>query len=215
MELDYWRARWSRGEIGFHQLQPTPALVRWEQRLPAGRTLVPLCGKSLDLGYLAGQGRAVVGVEVALLALESFFAEAGILPTRREEGSAVILEGAGITGLAADFLAVSDHLLGRFEAVFDRGALVALPPEVRTRYAARCLDLLAPGGKILLIGFEYDPAKMNGPPFAIDEAEVHRLYGARAAATRLERREILEEEPRFKARGLDWLAESAWLIEPR
>ncbi|EXF43869.1 thiopurine s-methyltransferase [Pseudomonas sp. BAY1663] len=37
--------------------------------------LVPLCGKSLDLAWLAGQGFNVLGVELSEKAVEAFFAE--------------------------------------------------------------------------------------------------------------------------------------------
>jgi thiopurine S-methyltransferase len=39
--------------------------------------LVPLCGKSLDLAWLAGQGYRVLGVELSR-AVEDFFREHGL-----------------------------------------------------------------------------------------------------------------------------------------
>lgn len=68
MQADFWQARWQRNEIGFHLSEVNPYLLRHWPTLGLSadsRVLVPLCGKSLDLSWLAGQGHAVLGVELA------------------------------------------------------------------------------------------------------------------------------------------------------
>ena len=72
-----WQERWREGRIGWHQSGGHPGLQRhwpWTGR----RVLVPLCGKAVDLRWLAERGNAVVGVELSPLAVESFFAEQGL-----------------------------------------------------------------------------------------------------------------------------------------
>jgi thiopurine S-methyltransferase len=84
MEPDFWFERWQRGEIGWHGAEFNRHLLDYWPLLglPAGtRTFVPLCGKSLDLLWLAGRGERVLGVELSQLAVESFFAEQGLQPT--------------------------------------------------------------------------------------------------------------------------------------
>ena len=68
-------------------------------------------------------------------------------------------------------------MIGPVEAMYDRAALVALPADMRPKYAAH-MALLTERAPQLLVCFEYDQAVMNGPPFSIDEAEVTRLYGS-------------------------------------
>ena len=62
MEPDFWHQRWQQNQIGFHQSEVNPYLRKYWQALaiaaPA-RILVPLCGKSLDLLWLAEQGYQV------------------------------------------------------------------------------------------------------------------------------------------------------------
>jgi hypothetical protein len=61
MEPAFWHKRWADNQIGFHQAQVNPYLQTYWPQLqlaPASRVLVPLCGKSLDLAWLAGQGTA-------------------------------------------------------------------------------------------------------------------------------------------------------------
>ena len=46
---------------------------------------MPLCGKSLDLLWLAAQGHRVLGVEISPLAVDAFFAEQDLTPTVTDE----------------------------------------------------------------------------------------------------------------------------------
>lgn len=47
------------------------------------RVFVPLCGKSLDMIWLAQQGHEVIGVELSPVAVEDFFRENGLNPVQR------------------------------------------------------------------------------------------------------------------------------------
>src|SRR3546814_12861307 len=48
------------------------------------RVFVPLCGKSLDMAWLAARGHRVLGVELSPLAVGQFFDENGLAPAQRE-----------------------------------------------------------------------------------------------------------------------------------
>lgn len=216
MDESFWRARWQNQEIGFHQPEATPALVRHAARLPAGApVLVPLCGKAHDLAWLAERGHPVVGVELVEQALTDFYAEHQLEPERREEAGFVRFEAGGVVTWAGDFFGLGPTALGRLTAVFDRAALVALPEPMRRRYAAHLLSLLEPGASVLLVTFVYDQAQMNGPPFSVSPEEVHALYGASCEIERLEDLDILDESPRFRERGLTSLREMAWHLRVR
>ncbi|MEQ8660123.1 MAG: thiopurine S-methyltransferase, partial [Gammaproteobacteria bacterium] len=68
MEPDFWLDKWASAQIGFHEPHPHPLLVaHWASLgLATGaRVFVPLCGKSLDLCWLAAAGCTVVGIELA------------------------------------------------------------------------------------------------------------------------------------------------------
>ena len=83
MDADFWLQRWREGQIGFHRGEVMPLLEQYWPSLdaPAGsRVFVPLAGKSLDMHWLAAQGLQVLGCELSPLAVEAFFAEAGITP---------------------------------------------------------------------------------------------------------------------------------------
>lgn len=185
MEKDFWLQRWAAGRIGFHSPTVNPALQRHHADVLAGhrRVLVPLCGKSVDLWWLRDQGHEVVGIELAERAVQDFFEEAGVSPRRRTEGALSAWHTDGLTLLQGDFFELS----GRFDAVWDRAALVALPPPMRERYARHLHTLV--DGPGLLVSFDYPQQERSGPPFAVPNDEVIRHF---PQARGLETQEITE-----------------------
>jgi thiopurine S-methyltransferase len=206
MNPDFWRARWAKGEIGFHQPTATPALERHHARLgaPPRRVFVPLAGKSHDVTYLAQLGHAVVAVELVEDAVRAYFAEAGLTPTRETGPGFVRYAAEGVTFYAADVFALTLEIVGPLDAVFDRAATVALPPELRGRYAQQ-LTRLAPGADALFVLFEHDT--QSGPPFSVPPAELRTLLPGAAAFEVVESPDVLDENPRFRDRGASRLLE--------
>ncbi len=68
MTPDFWLERWQNHEIGFHMPQVQPALGKHWPRLNVAKgatVFVPLCGKSLDMAWLADEGYRVIGAELS------------------------------------------------------------------------------------------------------------------------------------------------------
>lgn len=177
-------------------------------KLPAtSPVFVPLCGKSLDLIWLRTQGHEVKGVELSSIALESFWMEQGIPARRRALTDFDVYEADGFKLFRGDFFKVAAPLLGNVSAVYDRAALIAWPPPMREAYVDHLSSLTVPGTQMLLIAVEYPPEQMKGPPFPLTRHEIEKLYARRYSIEELGRHEILELEPRLKARGLSELRE--------
>ncbi len=218
MEPEFWHARWQQNQIGFHQAQVTPLLARHHQALgPASgsRVLVPLCGKTLDMTWLAAQGRSVVGVELSPLAVAAFFSEQGVSPSVESLGALTRQRAGAIEILCGDLFAVTPEHVGPVNTLFDRAALVALPEPMRARYVAKLAELLPAAARGLLVTFEYEPTSVSGPPFSIDGSTVHALYDAKFAVAELERTNTLAAEPRFRERGATSLHECAYQLTRR
>ncbi|MGD8577412.1 MAG: thiopurine S-methyltransferase [Thiohalophilus sp.] len=215
MEPDFWHERWENNLIGFHSNEVNPYLrTHWSKLSlePAARVLVPLCGKSLDLIWLAEQGYQVVGVELSPIAVKDFFAEHHIKATRIEDARCDIWKSPGITLLCGDLFALTTEDIGHIDAVYDRASLIALPPAMRRRYVT-ALERLVPGSAPhLLITLDYDPQQMDGPPFAVSEAEVLNLYSSRHHVDMLESVDVLAQNERFRERGLEWLSEAVFRL---
>jgi thiopurine S-methyltransferase len=215
MDRDFWLARWNEGKIGFHEGVPNTLLTTYGARLGAAprRVFVPLCGKTRDMAYLASLGHEVVGVELSRLAAEQFFAESGATPERSTRGPFEVFTAGAITILVGDVFDTSEGTLGPIDAAYDRAALVALPPpDVQARYAAHVVGLLPKSAPILLVTFNYDTSKMQGPPFAIPAERVAALFDARCTIEKLATRDVGDERPTFRAAGA---VETAWQLTVR
>lgn len=218
MKKEFWLERWERAEIGFHQDEINPYLRQYWKELPcsgSGEVFVPLCGKSQDMVWLRQQGCTVLGVELSSIAVQDFFKESGKSPAHTKNDRFETCEADGIRIMCGDFFDLGKKDLANISAVYDRASLVALPPDMRERYARHLVDILPSGTKILLITFDYPQAEMQGPPFAVSVSEVEALYGKYADIRLLAQQDALPLNPRFKQRGVSRMEESIFLLTLR
>lgn len=215
MDKGFWLERWQRAEIGFHQSEINPYLLRhWHalQVKPGSQVFVPLCGKSLDMLWLRQQGHDVLGVELSPIAVRDFFVENGMTPTHVAGSPFERCEAQDIRILCGDFFDLTRADMAQVGAVYDRASLVALPLEMRAHYAHHLLHILPPGTPMLLVTFDYPQQEMAGPPFAVSPQEVRALYGDHAEVRLLAQEDVLEQNPRFKARGVTRLQENVYQL---
>lgn len=218
MEQDFWNERWENGQIGFHQSKVNPMLQTHVPELinPGDRVLVPLCGKSLDLLFLAelasGPGAKVQGVEFIEQAVHEFFHENRI--EYRDAGAGRFVSEK-IELFCRDFLGSSPAQLagiGPANFIYDRAALVALPAEMRPAYAQNVTRLAARGAVMFLVTFEYDQHKVPGPPFSISPETVAELYAPHFTIEEQERKAAPPRNPRFVEGGVESVAEVAYVL---
>lgn len=217
MDPQFWLEKWEANQTGFHRDTVNPLLERhWPPpgAPEGGAVLVPLCGKSVDLMYLRRRGHAVIGVELSPLAIRQFFAGHGLVPVARDLDGMEAFEADGICLNRGDFFALRSEHLPRIDAVYDRAALIAMPPERQPAYAAQLLALTPDTAPMLLITLEYDPAEMSGPPFSTPPEQVERLFGGRYAPEILESGDALADCAGLRERGLTALTETAWHLRP-
>jgi thiopurine S-methyltransferase len=205
MKKEFWYHRWQSNQIGFNQSQPNPLLLQYFAVLklkPGNRVFVPLCGKSIDMLWLASQGYDVVGVELSSIACDAFFNEHSIPVEVIQSDTFTVYLSEKITLLSGDFFDLNKERLGKVDAIFDRAALIALPAELRQRYATILTDLVEPGTPMLLIASTYDQSEMQGPPFSVDENEVMALYGDRFNIKQLYNQPVESIPPHLQEKGL-------------
>ena len=215
MREEFWQERWDRGEIGFHLKDVNPLLRRhWPAlEIPAQScVLVPLCGKSLDLAWLAGQGLRVLGVELSEKAVEAFFAERDLVPEITRQGAFTVYRSESIEIFCGDFFALTAQDLGDCRALYDRAALIALPEEMRRRYVAHLTAILPADCTALLVTLDYPQEQMDGPPFAVSDVLVHELYDAHWRIELLDAVDALEGNWKFIERGLTRLEERCYRL---
>ena len=216
MNPEFWQSRWQQGRIGFHKPEANPLLIKYfnEMNLPAGScVLVPLCGKSIDMVWLAAQGYDVVGVELVESAVQEFFAEQSISPTvhQHADNSTIKyyqgqLANQTITLWVADIFALTAEDIGDIDAVYDRAALIALPEDMRPQYSEQ-IRKMSDLATQLLITLNYDQSQKDGPPFSVNKTQIQQYYGNYYQITELE-----NEASTLNANAALSVTEHVWLL---
>ena len=218
MEPEFWHQRWQENRIGFHQDKATPLMLKHWPSLgvaPGSRVFVPLAGKSLDMLWFASQGYRVLGVELSRLAVEQFFTENDLPYTITESPYGRHYRSGEIELVCGDAFSLDAGLLASCDAVFDRAALIALPPPMRERYAHELYARLPGRCRGLVITLEYPQHEKAGPPFSVPEDEVRALFDAHWRVELLERREILGQQPAFIEEGVTALSTAVYRLQHR
>jgi thiopurine S-methyltransferase len=214
MDAAFWHQRWQDNLIGFHQSDVNPHLQAFWPRLglgPDDAVFVPLCGKSRDMLWLSAR-HPVLGVELSPIAVAGFFHEAGLEPRHGEDREFSVCEADRLRLLCGDFFDLQPQQLEGVRGVYDRAALIALPPHMRGRYVARLNELVPVEAAMLLVTMEYQQAEMQGPPFAVEEAEVRSLFADSWSIERVCAQDVLASEPKFRQRGLSCLSEKIFVL---
>ncbi|WP_144171729.1 thiopurine S-methyltransferase [Pseudomonas sp. Kh13] len=214
MESAFWQQRWADNQIGFHQAQVNPYLQKYWPTLgltPGSRVLVPLCGKSLDLAWLAGQGYRVLGVELSRRAVEDFFREHGLEAEVQQRGAFEVWRSGDVELWCGDFFALQPEDIGDCVGLYDRAAVIALPPQMRARYLQRLPALLPASCQGLVVTLDYDQALLDGPPFSVGDEEL-RLGFAGWQVDELEVVQVIGESPKFVQAGASSLLERVYRV---
>ncbi|GBG24270.1 Thiopurine S-methyltransferase [Hondaea fermentalgiana] len=153
--------------------------------------LVPLCGKSLDLIWLSQFG-FVAGVEISQDAIDQFRAENRLewdataleqsdkalfratVPSTANEVAIAKMDFFNLPPGWSDIGASSRRR--KFDRAWDRAALVAIDPPMRSEYVDAFVQQLSNDAVVLLSSFVYPEGAHAGPPFCVPETEVRALY---------------------------------------
>lgn len=219
LTLEEWQEKWMDHRIGFHKEQGHALLKKHLDTFLKGksglRVFFPLCGKAVEMKWFADRGHSVVGVEVSELAIREFFTEQNLSyseePIMEIPGAKVFKSSSGNISLyCCNLFDLPRTNIGKFDRIWDRGALVAINPCDRQRYADIMLSLVRKGFQYFLCVVSYDPTKHSGPPFYVPDAEVKRLFGSVCNSQYLEKVDIFEEQ--YKSWGIDSLVEKLYLL---
>lgn len=178
MDQNFWHRRWESNETGWHEGKANPLLVKQFHELSVAkgrRIFVPLCGKTLDIGWLLSKGYQVAGAELSPLAIEQLCMDLGVQPEISKVREVEQWSAKNLDIFVGDIFALSKKILGPIDAVYDRAALVAFPEEMRNRYTAHLTEITGKAPQ-LLICYEYDQRVVDGPPFSVSPEEIKRHY---------------------------------------
>ncbi|MBE0453447.1 thiopurine S-methyltransferase [Roseovarius autotrophicus] len=211
MEAGFWHDRWKTGQLGFHEGQVNRMLAAHLGALgltSGARIFLPLCGKTRDIAWLRSQGYRVAGAELSDVAVRQLFDELDVKPVIARKGDLTLYAAPGLDIFVGDIFDLTAEQLGAVDAVYDRAALVALPEDMRRKYATHLTTITGTAPQ-LLVTFEYDQTLMEGPPFSISEEGAAQFYQADFHIAMLDKAEV---PGGLKGRCPAW--EKALLLRP-
>lgn len=216
MEPGFWHDKWHQQQIGFHQQDINPFLVKYWQKLAlpaAAKVFVPLCGKSLDMCFLAEQGHQVIGCELNELAVQQFFSDNQLEMTKTAVGEHQHYQTEQISLYQGDIFTLPNELTQDVTAFYDRAALIAWPESMRAQYAKQLASLLPSGSLGLLVTLDYPQEALNGPPFAVSPTWVETYLTDDFEIQLLDCQDVLADNPRLIKKEVPWLNEAAYFLK--
>ena len=213
-----WHSYWVREKPGFHEGKVNAYLQQYLslfQLAPGDTIFMPLCGKAVDILWLAQQGFQVIGVELSAVAIESFFAESQLTYEKSSSAHFSCYQSPNITLYHGDLMDLQPSQLAQCKLIYDRASIVAIESFNRAAYVQHLLRINPAAVPILLITLDYDQNVMQGPPFSVPVSEITALYEPLYRIELLQSCEQIEERPNWRANGLKSLLESALRLEAR
>tara|TARA_X000001036_G_scaffold112639_1_gene105509 strand:+ start:4873 stop:5508 length:636 start_codon:yes stop_codon:yes gene_type:complete len=196
--MEYWHNRWDKEQTGWHRAIYNDLLLKHWPSINApsgGQVIVPLCGKSLDMLWLAEQGYNVVGLEMVEQAVQAFFEENKLETVSNEIGKHIKYSSPPFTIFQGDLFDLEAGVV-QADAWYDRAAMVALPNSLREDYVKQICQQTKPGASGLLITFAYPQEQMDGPPFALHDEDVLRFFADGFEVECLEKIDLEDEKDR-------------------
>lgn len=219
MEHDFWHEAWAKSDQpGWQQKSVNPYLKKhWALTgaVSGEAVFVPLCGRSKDMLWLREQGHHVIGIDLSIAAIDEFCKQQSIDAVCERDGELTVFRAPGWTLYAGDFLKLKPGQLTRISRVYDRAALIALPPPMRKSYAAHMRSILPGGSEIFLITIAYDQMQMKGPPFSVPADEVIDHYQDWYEVDLLESVEGPEQLGNLAQRGLQTVTDACFVLRPK
>uniref|UniRef100_A0A914VLA6 thiopurine S-methyltransferase n=1 Tax=Plectus sambesii TaxID=2011161 RepID=A0A914VLA6_9BILA len=178
-KLEDWSRRWVDRETAFHVPGVNHILQNFFDQVRGDTVFVPLCGKTLDMLWLAQQSCTVVGVDGVETPVQEFFAENNLDYSVRQLNDDVKIYEAkdvDITIFICDLFASKPELFGmQFDLIWDRGSFVAINVDERAKYTCLLSNLLAPEGKWFLVTVDYDDKILGEPPRTVSEEDMRQF----------------------------------------
>ena len=208
--MEYWHNRWDKEQTGWHRAIYNDLLLKHWPSINApsgGQVIVPLCGKSLDMLWLAEQGYNVVGLEMVEQAVQAYFEENKLETVSNEIGKHIKYSSPPFTIFQGDLFDLEAGVV-QADAWYDRAAMVALPNSLREDYVKQICQQTKPGASGLLITFAYPQEQMDGPPFALHDEDVFGFFTDGFEVECLEKIDLEDE----KDRGLSKVTSTVFKI---
>ena len=190
---EFWSSRYEAGKTPWDLGEvPAPLQAFLQSSRATGSVLIAGCGSGYEIRAFHDAGYDVTALDFSAGAIDRARAVLGPLASKV---------------LLADFFA-QDFSERRFDLVYERTFLCALPPRRWPAYAARMAELVRDGGS--LVGLFVHGEAADGPPFPLPAGRETELFAEHFALTRSE--PVAPSLPVFEAMEERW---QEWRRKPR
>lgn len=190
MEAEFWKKRWIEQNTPWHQSEPEPLLTKYFSKKGAKQILVPLCGKSLDVLWISNTSDKVIGVELSPIACQRFFEEQSVNYKTECQRDFKVFSSKNIELWCGDFFKLPAKVYLTVDFIYDRAAIIALPPALQEAYANKIIEIsetsTANNFQILMIG-RVDEGLQDGPPFQVGDSDIDKLFSQKMNVEILEK----------------------------
>lgn len=209
MDSKFWKEGWEEGRTAFHQVDGNPEFAKYleslGERIPQSKFFFPLCGKTRDMDRVYQLGGEILGVEFSPLAIESYFKESEINFEVQKMEVFELYKAQKHLLFCGDFFKLTNKHLKEVTHLFDRASFIALPEELRKRYANHFKNILPTGVSGFMGLLTYDcEDKTMGPPFSISVSEMKELFYW-VKDIKLTSQKRAEKGNVFADRGVEWM----------
>jgi thiopurine S-methyltransferase len=192
MEHEFWHRRWANKEIGFHEGSVNKYLYKhWPE--------------------LAGKG---TGVELSDIACKDFFEEVSEKAMVHPGEPFTVFRHDHLQIWNGDFFQLVPADLSHVRLVYDRAALIALPPDIRRKYVEHLTAVTPDNTHTLLITLDYEGSPTS-PPFNVSNDEVYELYAEDYHIEHIHTQTLARDHPFAKRKGLNDATESVFRLTRR
>ena len=156
---DDWQNHYDNDDLRWDLGQVAPPFIRlWnENKLPAGKAIIPGCGQGHEVLYLAGKGLQVTGLDYAQGAVD--------LLSRSLKGKNLRADV-----LREDFFQLDEHHNAQYDLILEQAFFCAIHPSRRSAYVETATRILKKGG--LLAALFYETGEKGGPPFNTTPSDI-------------------------------------------
>ena len=214
-ERTRWRSAWRAQQTPWVNPKSDLFLRAELRRLKpwrSGSVLIPLAGNSPAVRLLYDLGMNVTAVEYVPEAVRALLHEQfpGIRIQRQKTRDATVFFGRRLSVRQGDFFKLPPELC--FDLVYDRAAIVAIPPRRRRPYANILTRATRPGGALFAVGYEFIGGRRRGPPYSLSRAELLTLFPKPHWRLLTGRSKTYRSvEPRFAEKGVRQMR-SFWVL---
>ncbi|MCW8996169.1 MAG: thiopurine S-methyltransferase [Psychromonas sp.] len=210
-----WKEKWKRNDIAFHQQGVNPLLQNYLPSLALSADdclLVPLCGKSVDMDWLAKSGFHVIGIELSNIAIQAYFDALQVKPERQPHGRFIRWSYENIEIWCGDIFDLTLADMSGIKALYDRASLTTFPADRRAAYVRHFSENLPKDCQILLITDETPDEQQLESVKTID-SEIIALYAADYQIDLLYGNKCIKKDPAFPEASKRLMEEKVYHIK--